>query len=57
MIKIGYCVDKTALVKLEEQVFAIHAEQLATADGNGANYVGEVIETIDVSLWFRVDAM
>jgi len=35
MNKIGDCVDKTALKSLMEQIFAIHAEQLATGNGNG----------------------
>jgi hypothetical protein len=35
MNKIRDCVDKTALKSLMEQIFAIHAEQLATGNGNG----------------------
>jgi hypothetical protein len=50
MIKIGNCVDKTALKALEEQVFAIHAEQLATANSNGVKYIEECIGLIDQAL-------
>ncbi|MCJ1435723.1 hypothetical protein MMC27_005098 [Xylographa pallens] len=50
MIKIGNCVDKTALKALEEQVFAIHAEQLATANSNGAKYIQRCIDLIDQAL-------
>ncbi len=50
MIKIGNCVDKTALKALEEQVFAIHAEQLATANGNGVTYIEKCIVLIDQAL-------
>lgn len=35
MNKIGDCIDKTALKSLMEQIFASHAEQLATGHGNG----------------------
>ena len=47
MIKIGNCVDKTALKGLEEQMFAIHAEQLATANSNGVGYIETCIALID----------
>lgn len=50
MVKIGNCVDKTALMALEEQVFAIHAEQLATGNGRGADYVDELVRFIDAAL-------
>ncbi len=50
MTKIGNCVDVTALKCLEEQVFAIHAEQLATANGNGVGYILECINLIDEAL-------
>lgn len=50
MVKIGNRVDKTALMDLAEQVFAIHAEQLATRDGEGADYIGELVQCIDVAL-------
>lgn len=50
MIKIGNCVDKTALRCLEEQVFAIHAEQLATANSNGVGYIEACIALIDEAL-------
>jgi len=50
MIKIGNCVDKTALKVLHEQVFAIHAEQLATANSNGVRYIEECISLIDQAL-------
>lgn len=50
MIKIGNCVDKTALKSLEEQVFAIHAEQLATANSNGVGYIEACISMIDEAL-------
>jgi hypothetical protein len=46
MIKIGNCVDKTALKALEEQVFAIHAEQLATANSNGVKAIEKCIGLI-----------
>jgi hypothetical protein len=50
MIKIGNCVDKTALKALEEQMFAIHAEQLATANSNGVGYIQNCISLIDQAL-------
>jgi hypothetical protein len=50
MTKIGNCVDKTALKALEEQVFAIHAEQLATANSNGVKYIEKCISLIDQAL-------
>jgi hypothetical protein len=50
MIKIGNCIDKTALKALEEQVFAIHAEQLATANSNGVGYIEACIALIDEAL-------
>jgi len=50
MTKIGNCVDVTALKCLEEQVFAIHAEQLATANNNGASYILKCIDLIDEAL-------
>ncbi|KAF4301216.1 hypothetical protein GTA08_BOTSDO07290 [Botryosphaeria dothidea] len=53
MVKIGNCVDKTALMVLEEQVFAIHAEQLATRNGRGVDYIDELIQWIDVALGSR----
>jgi hypothetical protein len=43
-------VDKTALMALEEQVFAIHAEQFATGNCRGADYIGELIDFIDAAL-------
>jgi hypothetical protein len=43
MIKIGECVDKSALVALEAQVFAIHGEQIATANSRGADYIDELV--------------
>jgi hypothetical protein len=46
MIKIGNCVDKTALKALEEQVFAIHAEQLATANSHGVKAIEKCIGLI-----------
>lgn len=53
MVKIGNCVDKAALMALEEQVFAIHAEQLATGNGWGVDYIDELIQWIDVALGSR----
>jgi len=50
MNKIGDCVDKTALKSLMEQVFAIHAEQLATSNSNGVGYIEECITLIDQAL-------
>ncbi|KAF2799650.1 hypothetical protein K505DRAFT_230468 [Melanomma pulvis-pyrius CBS 109.77] len=50
MVKIGNCVDKTALMALEEQVFAIHAEQLATGNSQGAGYISELVGFIDAAL-------
>jgi hypothetical protein len=50
MIKIGNCVDKTALKGLEEQIFAIHAEQLATANSNGVGYIEACIALINEAL-------
>ena len=50
MNKIGNCVDKTALKVLNEQVFAIHAEQLATANSNGIRYIEKCIGLIDQAL-------
>jgi hypothetical protein len=47
IIKIGNCVDKTALKSLEEQVFAIYAEQLATTNNNGVEYLEKYIGLID----------
>jgi hypothetical protein len=47
MGKIGNCVDKTALKVLHEQIFAIHAEQLATANTNGLRYIEGCISLID----------
>ncbi|TAQ84708.1 hypothetical protein B7494_g6969 [Chlorociboria aeruginascens] len=55
MIKIGNCVDKTALKLLEEQVFGIHAEQLATANSNGVKYLEECIDLIERSLSLSPD--
>lgn len=55
MIKIGNCVDRTALKLLEEQVFAIHAEQLATANSNGVKYLEECISLIDRALALSSD--
>ena len=55
MNKIGDCVDKTALKSLMEQIFAIHAEQLATGNGNGIGYLAECIalidQALDISVW------
>ncbi|RDL39909.1 Uncharacterized protein BP5553_04249 [Venustampulla echinocandica] len=50
MTKIGNCVDKTALKVLEEQVMAIHAEQLATGNSNGVGYIEICIAHIDQAL-------
>jgi hypothetical protein len=50
MAKIGDCVDKVALKGLMEQVFAIHAEQLSTGNGNGVIYLEECIALIDEAL-------
>lgn len=50
MSKIRNCVDRTALKALEEQVFAIHAEQLATANSNGTTYIENCISLIDQAL-------
>lgn len=50
MIKIGNCVDKTALKGLEEQIFAIHAEQLATANSTGVGYIEAFIALINEAL-------
>lgn len=50
MTKIGNCVDITALKVLEDQVFAIHAEQLATANGDGVVYIEKCIDIIDRAL-------
>jgi hypothetical protein len=35
---------------LEEQVFAIHAEQLATGNCRGADYTGELVDLIDAAI-------
>ncbi|EAT82057.2 hypothetical protein SNOG_10663 [Parastagonospora nodorum SN15] len=50
MAKIGNCVDKEALMALHEQFFAIHGEQLATANSKGADYINELIDFIDMAL-------
>ena len=50
MIKIGNVVDKTALKALEEQVFAIHAKQLASTNSNGICYIEKCIVLIDQAL-------
>ena len=50
MNKIGDCVDRTALKSFMEQIFAIHAEQLATGNGNGVGYLEECIALIDQGL-------
>jgi hypothetical protein len=50
MTKIGDCVDRTALKALEEQVFAIHAEQLASANSNGVTYLEECIGLIEQAI-------
>ncbi|KAF4624396.1 hypothetical protein G7Y89_g13775 [Cudoniella acicularis] len=50
MIKIGNCVDRTTLKVLMEEVFAIHAEQLATANSNGVKYVRKIMDLIDKAL-------
>lgn len=50
MQKIGSVVDKTALITLEEQVFAIYGEQKATVLQRGAEYAGEAVELIDAAL-------
>ncbi|KAG9188280.1 hypothetical protein G6011_02203 [Alternaria panax] len=50
MIKIGNTVDKTALVALSSHVFAIHGEQLATANSGGSGYIDELITAIDGAL-------
>ena len=50
MNKIGDCVDKTALKSLMEQIFAIHAEQLAIGNGNGVGYIKECMALIDQAL-------
>lgn len=50
MQEIGAVVDKTALMTLEEQVFAIHAEQKATVLVRGAEYAGKGIKLIDAAL-------
>jgi hypothetical protein len=42
--------DKTALRMLPEQVFAIHARQLATAKSNSVMYIEECIGLIDQAL-------
>jgi hypothetical protein len=50
MTKIGDTVDKTALVALSLQVFAIYSEQLATANARGCGYIDELIAAIDGAL-------
>lgn len=50
MVKIGNCIDRTALMTLEEQVFAMHAEQLVTGNGSGADYIDELVRSIDTAL-------
>jgi hypothetical protein len=47
MTKIGNCADRTALVALQEQGFAIHAEQLATSNCQGAGYIHELLDAIN----------
>jgi hypothetical protein len=50
MTKIGDTVDKTVLIALSSQVFAIHGEQLATANARGCGYINELIAAIDGAL-------
>lgn len=50
MVKVGNCIDKTSLKLLEEQVFAIHAEQMATSNAGGIDYVEKCIKLIDEAL-------
>jgi len=47
MTKISNCVDRTALVSLQEQGFAIHAEQLATSNCHSAEFIRELVDCID----------
>lgn len=42
--------DKTALKGLEEQVFAIYVEQLATANSNSVGYIEACIALIGEAL-------
>ncbi|KAF2011019.1 hypothetical protein BU24DRAFT_472148 [Aaosphaeria arxii CBS 175.79] len=48
--KVGNCVDRSALKVLVEQVFAMHAEQLATTNGEGAMLIRKIVKLIDMAL-------
>jgi hypothetical protein len=48
MTKISNCVDKTALMVLEQQVFAIHAEQAAAGIHRGITFIKTAIDGIDM---------
>jgi hypothetical protein len=48
--KTGNAVDKATVMALEEQVFALHAEQLATGDCRGAQYVGKLVSVSNAAL-------
>jgi hypothetical protein len=50
MMKIGNCVDKTALQMLVKQVLAIHAAQLTTENAGGITYAEKMAALIDEAL-------
>lgn len=50
MQNVGACVDVISLKILAEQVFAIHAEQIAGGNEKGSEMIGNILQIIDVAL-------